>query len=241
MTTQYRTNRSRIYKKLENRSKKSLIINVVAIIVILFLLLKFGIPLLVNFTLFISGSKKDETSAKTDQKSFVAPPILDPMPEATNSADVVISGIASTNQSISLFVNNTLVDQTKTKENGKFSFSVSLSEKENKIQAKAITNNAQSEFSEALNISVKNSTPILKIENPSDGQTFSKDQNNVEVKGETDPQVKVTVNDFWAISDQNNKFSYNLPLKNGDNTIKIVAIDNAGNKTEKEIKVSYNP
>ena len=70
---------------------------------------------------------------------------------------------------------------------------------------------------------------------------FEKDQSTVKVLGKTDPGVRVTVNGFWAVIDENNNFSYNLPLQNGENMIKIEAIDQAGNKTEKEIKVTYSP
>jgi outer membrane lipopolysaccharide assembly protein LptE/RlpB len=48
------------------------------------------------------------------------------------------------------------------------------------------------------------------------------------------------VNGFWAVVDDNNNFSYTLPLQSGDNQIKIVAIDQAGNKAEKDLKVNFS-
>jgi len=60
------------------------------------------------------------------------------------------------------------------------------------------------------------------------------------VHGKTDPNVKVTINDFWAIVDDSGNYSYNLSLKSGDNPIKIVATDDAGNNTEKDLKISYS-
>ena len=59
--------------------------------------------------------------------------------------------------------------------------------------------------------------------------------------GKTDSGVRITVNGFWAVIDENNNFSYSLPLQDGDNAIKVVAQDQAGNKAEKEIKVTYSP
>jgi bacillopeptidase F len=84
----------------------------------------------------------------------------------------------------------------------------------------------------------------LDVSSPSDGQGFNKNQvntgNTINVAGKTDQGVSVTVNGFWAVVDDNNNFSYTLPLQNGDNQIKIVAVDLAGNKTEKDLKVNFS-
>lgn len=235
------TTHSRLYKRLEARSKKNLLLTVFATILIVVIAIKFGVPMIINFTLFISGSKNFDQNAKIEDRSFIPPPILNSMPSATNSANIVLLGVSSQNHTIILYVNDALVDKIKAQKNGTFSFKYTLSENENAIKAKAENNGKESQFSSTLNISYKSTPPSLNINSPTDGQSFSKDQNTVDVKGETDAQAKVTVNDFWAITDQNNKFSYILPLKNGENLIKIVATDQAGNKTEKTIKVTYSP
>ena len=235
-----RTNRSRLYKQNERRSKNSLLINLIAIIVVIFLVVKFGIPILINSLLFISGSKNSKDSIK-NENTFIAPPILNPMPSATNSAQITVSGTSIANDKIEIFINDSKIDEKKPEKDGNFSFDISLPQKENTIKAKAVKDKKESDFSAPINISFVNSAPTLKISSPSDGDSFSKDQNSVEVKGETDAFVKITVNDFWAITDQSNHFSYILPLKNGENQIKITAVDQAGNKTEKTIKVTYNP
>lgn len=196
---------------------------------------------MVNFALFISGVKDYDDNAKHEDTSFISAPILNPLPVATNSAEVIISGSASPNQTVILYINDNLVDKTEAQKNGNFSFRQTLSEKENEIKTKAETNGKESEFSQAVNILVKNSPPSLSVDFPTDGESFSKEQNTVEVKGTTDAQIKVTVNDFWAITDQANHFSYILPIKEGENQIKIVATDQAGNKTEKTIRVIYSP
>jgi bacillopeptidase F len=96
-------------------------------------------------------------------------------------------------------------------------------------------------LSESLIITFKSKPPTLQIKSPTDGQSFSKDQNIAEILGTTDPHVRITINNFWAIIDEKNNFSYSLSLKDGENEIKIVALDQAGNKTEKNIKVTYSP
>ena len=112
---------------------------------------------------------------------------------------------------------------------------------DNKIKAKATKDDKESDFSNELDVTYRNSPPSLSLDSPTDGQKFEKDQNAAQVLGKTDSGIRITVNGFWAVIDENNNFSYNLPLQNGDNTIKIEAVDQAGNKTEKEIKVTYSP
>lgn len=225
---------------MEQKSKKNLALSVLGIILVIFLVLKFGIPLLVNLSLFLSGSQgKEET--RVQNSSFIAPPTLDSFPQATSSAKIIISGIASKKQTVNLYINGDLVDTVKAEENGKFLFNETIKPGENTINAKAVADSKESDFSNTIVTAFKSAPPSLSIESPSDNQSFSKDQNTVEIKGTTDSDVKVTVNGLWAITDSSGKYFYRLALQSGENKIKIIAMDIAGNKTEKEIKVTYSP
>lgn len=232
--------RSRLTRRLERKTKKNFTLSILGIIFIFLFAFKFGIPLLINLTVFLSDSQnKDEISVQSP--SFIAPPVLDSFPQATSSANIIISGIASKNQTIYLYINDDLVSTSKTNADGRFLFKETIKSGENIIKAKAIVSNAESEFSNNITTAFKNSLPPLTISSPSDGQTFSKDQSIAGIRGITDPNVKVTVNGYWAITDDNGNYSYNLPLQSGDNKIIIIATDIAGNKSEKEIKVNYSP
>lgn len=232
--------RSRLSRKTEQKTRKNLALSLLGIILIILLAFKFGVPFLVNLSLFLSGSQnKDET--KIENPSFIAPPVLDSFPQATGSAEIVVSGIASKKQTINLYVNDELVDTTKAEDNGKFSFKEAIKPGENIIKVTAVVNNKESGFSNIITTVFRNAPPSLSISSPTDGQSFSKDQNSANVKGTTDANVKVTVNGFWAITDSNGNFTYTLLLQNGENRIKVTATDLAGNKTEKELKVSYSP
>lgn len=225
---------------MEQKNKKNLVLSILGIVLIILLVFKFGIPLLINLSMFVSGSKSKE-EVKIQDPSFIAAPVLDSFPQATRSANILISGIASKDQTISLYINEELINKTETKEDGKFSFEETLKPGENIVKTKAAIKNKESEFSNTITIIYKSAPPSLNINSPADGQSFSKDQNSVEVKGTTDSDVRVTINGFWAITDMSGNFSYKLLLKNGENIIKIIAADLAGNKTEKEIKITYNP
>lgn len=233
--------RSRLSRRMENKTKKNLALSLLGIILVIFVAFRLGIPFLVNLSLFLSGSKGNQEQSQNQNPSFIAPPILDSLPQATSSANVVISGAALKNQTINLYINNELIDSIKTKDNGKFKFEETIKPGENIIKAKAVINDKESEFSQSLTINLKNTPPSLTITSPSNDQTFSKDQSATEIKGTTDGDATVTVNGFRAITDTNGNFSYRLPLQNGENKIAVIAIDIAGNKTEREIKVTYSP
>lgn len=206
----------------------------------MFLMVRYGIPFLANFAGFISGLNKTNTTQEKNETSFVSPPILDPLPSVTNKPELEIKGQAADKEKVSVFVNDALVDTKNTNEDGSFTFKVFLKEGENKIKAKATIGDKESDYSDEEIIVYKEKEPTLEIKSPSDGQKFEKDQNPIQVTGTTDEGVRVTVNDFWAIMNGSN-FSYSLTLQNGENNINVIATDEAENKTEKSVKVTYSP
>jgi len=211
--------------------------------VLIFIILKYGLPFLVQTSLLVAGIKnKPETSSSNSSISFVSPPVLDPLPSATNSAQIQVLGNALNAESVNLYVNGDLVDKQKVKEDNTFRFEdVQIKKGDNSIGVKSKTKEGKESDFANLSINYKDSQPTLSIDTPSDNQTFSKDQNSVQVTGKTDIGVKVTVNDYWAIVEENGKFSYTLALKDGENKIKITATDDAGNKTELQRTVKFNP
>ena len=233
--------RSRLIRKIEEKTKKNLALSILGIILTVFIMFKFGLPFLINLSLFLSGSKNNQEFSKSKNSSFIAPPVLNPFPQATSSANIAISGIGSKDQTISLYVNDELINKVKAQDDGTFSFKETVKHGENIIKVRAIENDKESEFSNSITTVFKNSLPTLNINSPSDGQSFSKDQNAADVKGITDADNRITVNGFWAIIDESGNFSYKLPLRNGENLIKVIATDIAGNKTEKEIRITYSP
>lgn len=233
--------RSRLSKRVEAKTKKNLFLSILGIVLIFFLAFKFGIPFLVNISLFLAGAKDTQEQTLNENPGFIAPPILDAFPSATKSAEILITGFASKNQIIHLYINDELIDRTEAEDDGSFRFEETITPGEIVIKAKAIEDKNESEFSNIISTAFKDAPPSLAISSPSDGQSFPKDEKSAEVTGTTGQDVRITVNGFWAITDSAGNFSYTLPLQGGENMIKIVATDTAGNKSEKEIKVTYNP
>jgi hypothetical protein len=237
--------RSRLNKNFERKTQRTTILSIIGILIILFLLFRFGIDALVNFSLFLSGNKNQTNTQNSNQINYITVPTLNPLAQATNSAQIIITGQSTKGYQVLLYVNNNNVDQVNADNNGNFVFKETLTSGDNQISAKAETNNKQSAFSDTIDVVYKNSPPTLDISSPNDGQSFNKNlvntNNTIDVTGKTDQGVSVTVNGFWAVVDDSGNFSYILPLQNGDNQLKIIAIDQAGNKVEKDLKVNFSP
>lgn len=235
--------RSRLSRTQENKSKKTFFLSVAGILVVLFFLLKFGLPLLVNFSLFLSNKNQSAQPAVKNGLTFVAPPVLSQTFTATNTAQITVNGTAEAKEQIKLYVNTQQTDEQPTDDTGKFSFNnVQLQQGDNTIFAKATKDNKDSDSSNTLTITYKKSAPSLIIGAPSDGQSFTKDNvtnNQTPVSGKTDPDATVTVNGYQAIVDDNGNYSYTITLANGDNHIHVEATDSAGNKTAKDITIKY--
>lgn len=235
---------SRLSRRIEKQTRKTIFFSIFGILIVFFIFIKLGIPILVNFSLFISSSKQNQTNQEgKNTNTFVATPVINLPFNATNSATISITGTGQPKQTISLYLNDNLIAKTAVLKDRTFTFSdIKLDKGENNFKAKSlIENEGESEFSEMVSITYKDKKPNLTVDSLTDGQAFKKDDKTAEIKGKTDSGVKIIVNGFWAIVDENGNYSYQLPLQNGDNQIKIVASDDAGNTTEKELKVTYSP
>lgn len=232
---------SRLSRRKENQSKKSFFLSLLGIIVVIFFLIKIGIPSLVNLTLLISGAKGASETTK-EKNIFLSAPLLETLPSATNSGKIAIKGTGTPKAIAKLYINSNDIDQIEINEDGTFIFDdVKLAKGENKIKVKSQEESKESNFSAEYTILFIDTPPSLAIDSPQDGKTFAKDENPITISGKTDAGVKLTINDFWAIVKEDGSFSYSLSLKQGENEIKIAATDLAGNKTEVVKKVTYTP
>jgi len=174
--------RSHLKNHLQKQAFKNIAFALLGIIVLIFVLFQFGPQLLINFSLMVDKLKGDkEVSSSNQDLSFVSPPMLGTMPSATNSAIIIVSGYSLPKQTIKLYVNGDFVDKKETKEDKGFTFEeVELKSGDNDIKVKAVTeDNKESDYSSIIKIRYVNKLPSLDIDSPSDGQSFSKDQNQI--------------------------------------------------------------
>lgn len=230
---------SRLSKSQEKKALHKTILYIAGIIVVLVVLVKVAIPALINFSLFLATLRGDSTTTTAkNSPDYIMPPIFTTNFTATNSATVNLNGTAQSKEQVILYVNNNPVDTKDVKDDGTFVFkNVTLSPGDNTIKARVKKDNKLSDFSDSMTITFRNNAPTLTVDTPHDGDHI--DASTVQVYGKTDSDDTVSVNGFVAIVDSNGQYSYNLSLQGGDNPIKIIAQDNAGNKTEKDLKVSH--
>ena len=234
-------NRSRLSRRLERKTKQRLFVLFAGTILLIVFIFKFGIPFLIEISTFFIGSKGNQDSKK-EQQSPLIPPLFNPLSNATNSATIVISGISKENQTVVLYLNNEVIGETKVEKNNTFEFKqIELKEGQNSIKAKNLKDNKTSDFSQEMTVVFDKEKPALEIESPQDGQSFPKDSKTITIKGKTEPGSRITVNGFWAIVASSGTFSHTISLQDGENAIKILSIDEAGNASEALYKVTYNP
>jgi len=224
----------------EAKIRRRAIIFGVLTIVLGLLLIVWGIPLFIKL-IGILADIKTQNEEVIDQ-DVIPPPVprLLSVLEATNSAQLPISGFTEPGARVKIKLNDEEIE-TRADADGKFSIGkLMLRKGENRITAVAIDEaNNQSETSEENIIVYDDQPPDLEIEAPKGGEIV--EEGNIEIKGKTEPKARVLVNDYIVVVDESGKFSTKILLKEGGNRIVVTAQDKAGNKTEKEITLTYLP
>lgn len=234
--------RSRLSKTTSRKSRNTFIISTIGIVLILILLVKFGIYLLGESSFLfgrVTSNDKKEVNTTSNQ-TFVPIPSLDLLPQATKEKNLKITGSSISGLTIEVYLNGSKIGEVKTDDNGDFEKEVTLTDGDNIIKARAVKEGKESEFSDSETVTLKNSGPTLSIDSPTDGADIH-GGSPIQVKGKTDPDSSVTINDFQAIIDSSGNWSYYLTLVSGGNDIKVTSTDGAGNKTDKAIHVNYSP
>lgn len=233
----YPSRLSRRYERL-NKQQSYLLLAGSAVLLILFIM--FGFPAILNLSSTISSLRRGVTKVALDKGIAPAVPRLAQDFDATNSANIKLFGIADPKVTVELWQNDSSVNTTVVDQDGKFSFNVALTKGDNLFSVQATSEQGiKSERSEIYKIAYLSSSPKLEIAAPKDGDTVKDPQ--IIISGKTDIDVTVTANDRLLIAKNDGSFAGALFLSNGDNKIKIVATDRAGNQTTKEITVKYSP
>lgn len=171
------------------------------------------------------------------------PPLIDPLPEATNSAILEIIGEAEASSELNLFLNGETVKQMVVGDSGTFRVDgVNLREGDNNIYAVA-TDMAgnRSQESPRQTITLDKEPPELSIEFPQNNQILSGDEREIAIKGKIEEDAVITINERKIVVDLDGSFEASYSLTDGENSITIIAKDKAGNQTKEELVVNYRP
>lgn len=204
-----------------------------------FLILKYGISAAVKIAEYLQRNNAGSEGGLTD--NFVAKPKLFPVIEATNSADLLVSGFGPANKEIILTINDAEIKSLSTDSEGKFEGMVTLSLGKNTFYA--VTKDFQgivSSPSETFTVFYSDSPPLLEITEPLPDSTV-RNNPNITIKGKAEETSKVYVNDHLVSVDSQGFFSFPAKLQKGENIFKVICTDPAKNTIEKEIKLSFRP
>ncbi len=231
---------SRLARFEEKRLRTRLIFAIIGSLAVVTFLVVFGFRLFIGFFVFLDKMHGKESS-KEVKAALVIPPYLDPLPLATMSGQIAISGRGQANSTIILYINSEETKKIKAADDGTFVIkSLNLPEGTHTLQAKAADDSGnKSEFSNSVLTTIKKHPPKLDITSPNDNTTVNGETNIVNLEGKTEPDNDIRINDRFVVVRPDGSFSYPFPLAEGDNTLKIRAIDRAGNSTEILRKVSY--
>ncbi len=235
-----KTSRVRLLAEKEERAtvKRIFYLSFLSVLLAIFVF-TLGISLLGKFAEVLNTflGKKEESKS---EKSIIRPPTFNPLPQATNSAKLIVSGFSEEETTIDIYLNSEKIDKTEVRD-GKFIYEeLFLKNGENKISAKAITKSGlESDFSQTETVIFDKEEPSLAIEKPQDGQSFSSN-NRILVSGKTDADAQVYANGFLASVNIEGKFEVFVPVAEGESTIEIKAIDEAGNLKVEKRKITYH-
>ena len=229
----------RLERVQEKKLKNKIVVYLVVFILVVYFIFTYGIRLLLNTSSFISGlfpqpspkplSKTEESFSSIDISSI---------PQATNSAKIIISGSTLNFDILDFYLNEKKVKEIESSSDI-FSEEIGDLEKgDNSIYIRARSeDNRTIKKTIIYKVFYKNEKPKLEIIEPSDN--FSTSNQEIKIKGSTDKETYVHINDLPVVVDANGNFETSIRLKDGDNQITATAQDIAGNTETKTLKVTY--
>jgi hypothetical protein len=218
-----------------------LLLAVFGSIAVLIFLSVFGFRLLIGFSLLVERLRGSTKPAADSSQTVIFPPVLDPLPMATKSGTLAVTGSGQAGMTLVMYLNDQEMQHIDVTKSGTFKTTVTnLKDGLNTISAKLTDNKGNlSDLSNVLSVTIKQKQPTLELTSPGNGTTILGDNNLITVSGKTDDNTTVTVNGRIIVVRADNTFSYSYPLNQGSNTLTVVATDEAGNTITAERSVSY--
>lgn len=241
-----RSNRTvtRLEKQEAKRLMRQTYLIIAAIILLILGIIFVGIPALIKIAVFLGDIRASSTPITQEDTIPPATPQMTTPPTATTSAKINLSGYAEASSTVELYQNNSQVNEVLTDTNGTFEFiSIALDPGTNRFYIKAVdAAGNQSPPSPVNTVIFDPNAPTINLDQPDDGQQFfGPSEQKITIKGNTDSDTTIKVNDRLAVVDSNGNFSLNYQLSEGDNRLTITATDKAGNTTTQEVSVKFTP
>ncbi len=223
----------------EKKMKNTIILYIIILFLVLYFIFTFGIKLLLNSSSFISGLFPQPSTKPLSKTEDTFNSIgVNSIPQATNSARFIISGSILNFDILDFYINTKKVKEIESSSDT-FSEEIGDLEKgDNNVYVLAKSRNSKIEKNTiTYKVFYKNEKPKLDISEPSDNSTTNNQE--IKIKGSTDKETYVRVNDLPVVVDASGGFETTVRLKDGDNQIVITAADIAGNMETQSLKVTY--
>lgn len=233
---------SRLSKKEEINSYRKIAFFGLGTVFLIIALFTIGIPALIGVSSFLSSLNSTNDPITSSDTTSPFPPRLDPLQEATNSATVRLTGSGEPSSTIELFIDGNAKTKTIADKTGGFVFTdITLDQGKTSFYVKASDqSNNVSQPSNMVIINFSKKPPKIELTEPSDGATISNEEKQVKISGTSGSVIDLTINDRIVILNNDGSFTFMLPLTDGENKIKVVGTDIAGNQTTVERKVTFS-
>lgn len=203
------------------------------------------LPFFINSVGIVKNIVKpsQKVAVQSSQNAAIAPPVLNIPYEATNTAQITISGYGTPGSKVKLYMDDNPKQTTDVSGDGSFNFkNIDLSLGMNNISGTTLDDDSKESLpSKTIKVIYNNEKPPLAISEPDDGKVVQGGDKKIKVSGKTNPGINIFVNGTQVIVDKDGNFNIDQSLNDGDNTISIKAVDNAFNTTEIQRKVILEP
>lgn len=233
---------SRLASVEERKNVKSAFLFIFLTIAGMLVLFFIGIPALGKFAAFVSELGKSNKAITINDRTPPAPPHFNTINDFTNQQNISISGSSEPGATVKLIFNGNEQNALSDKD-GNFSFNLNLDNGDNNFSATSVDPAGNiSQKTQNYKITFDNKPPDLNIDSPSDNsQLFGSAQRQVTIKGTTEAEAQITINDRVVFVDDSGKFQYTTTLNEGANSFTVKAVDAAGNSTEKSLTLNFSP
>ncbi len=227
-------------KNLQKKNNKMILMYTFFTILVIIIFSFLGIKLLVKVITFITDIKKSNISQNEADTIPPKIPYVYPFSEYTTNESIEIKGEAEISSSLILYLNDHRYD-TVVGNTGKFLYKLILNDGVNEFYLYSEDSSGnKSSNTKIYKVTLDRTPPLLEITNPQDKSIISGSKNKiVEIKGKSEKDATVTVNDRFVNTSDDGSFIYKYDLNNGENKLTIKAKDMAGNEETNDLTIYY--
>ncbi|MCJ7828087.1 Ig-like domain-containing protein [Patescibacteria group bacterium] len=230
---------SRLNRIEESRNLRQAYLLIGLTILIIGSLIVFGLPIMIKVSTFMGELRSSGEISSNKDKVPPQTPLLDSYPQDTNERNIELSGKTEAGVVVSILVNDYPLDDIISDNEGLFTVFVELNEGNNVIKISAQDPAGNESTTKQVSINFDHTPPEINLTNPSQ-PTSSTEESKVLIQGTTEPSTYVYLNEQRLVVNVTGAFQSQHQLTEGENTLKLVAKDKAGNETEIELKITYS-